>query len=71
LPNSKNKYASQCKEKVRLKTRQITVAFVNPIDKKQFAQILKQLYGPVTNGEGRAVNGIPEDWIIVENDERR
>jgi hypothetical protein len=51
--------------------RQITIAFEQPINATQLAHILHKLYGPVIMGEGKAVNGIPEDWILVENGERR
>jgi len=48
-------------------TRQITVAFDSPISMEQFAQLMKAVYGNPVIGLGRAVNGIPTDWIIVEN----
>jgi len=53
-----------------VRTRQITIAFETPVSKHQLAEILKKIYGPVIIGEGRVVNGIPEDWILVENDKR-
>lgn len=51
-------------------SRQFTVAFEQPIDTALFVAVLQKLYGPVVIGEGLAVNGIYENWIIVENGRR-
>lgn len=47
--------------------RQVTLAFEHPVNELVLAEILKQIYGPVIIGEGRAINGIPEDWLLIEN----
>ena len=48
-------------------TRQITVAFETPIDTHRLAEVLKLLYGDVVVGTGIINNGIPENYIFVEN----
>ena len=64
------KFAKQWR-KTELDYRQITLAFVTPINKYELAAILKKLYGDVIIGEGRFTNDLPEDWIVIENDKQR
>jgi hypothetical protein len=48
-------------------TRQITVAFETPVDTHRLAEVLRLLYGDVVVGSGILNNGIPENYILVEN----
>jgi hypothetical protein len=48
-------------------TRQITVAFETPVDTHRLAEVLRLLYGDVVVGSGIINNGIPENYILVEN----
>lgn len=53
-----------------MKTTQVVVGFQKPIDTKTLVKMLEELYGKgsVTVGHGMAVNGIPNDWIVVSNE---
>lgn len=51
-------------------TRQITVAFETPIDTHRLAEVLKLLYGDAVVGTGIINNGIPENYILVENKDK-
>jgi hypothetical protein len=53
-----------------MKTRQVVLGFQKPVDTRVLVQILEQLYGKgsVVIGHGSAVNGIPNDWIVVNNE---
>jgi hypothetical protein len=54
-----------------LNHRQITLAFTQPVNKYELAQILNKLYGSTMVGEGRFTNDLPADWILIENEEQR
>lgn len=53
-----------------MKTRQVVVGFQKPVDVKVLVKMLEELYGKdtVTIGHGIAINGIPNDWIVVTNE---
>ena len=53
-----------------MKTRQIVVGFQKPVDVNKLVKMLEEMYGKgtVTVGHGIAVNGIPNDWIVVNNE---
>lgn len=53
-----------------MRTRQVVLGFQKPVDTRVLVQVLQQLYGKdsVTVGHGSAINGIPNDWIVVNNE---
>lgn len=53
-----------------MKTRQVVVGFQKPVDVKTLTKMLEEVFGKgtVTIGHGLAVNGIPNDWIVVNNE---
>lgn len=55
-----------------MKSTQFTVAFHIPVDVQELYAILAHYYGVenIEVGEGRLVNGIPQDWIVVTNERR-
>jgi hypothetical protein len=52
------------------RTRQITIAFSNEVSVADVASLLRHKFGrnKVIVGKGKLVDGIPPDWIVVEND---
>lgn len=52
---------------------QFTVAFHNPVSVQELERILKQVYGPenVEVGLGLLVNGIPNNCLVVSNEQRQ
>lgn len=52
------------------RTRQITLAFNEEVSVADVASLLRHKYGrnKVIVGKGKLIDGIPPDWIIVEND---
>ena len=55
-----------------MSTRQVTVAFESPVEIRTIAMILQAVFKDKTIivGYGHMVNGIQENWILVE-DERK
>lgn len=55
-----------------MSTRQVTIAFESPVEIRTIAAILQAIYKDKTIniGYGYMVNGIHENWILVE-DERK
>lgn len=53
-----------------MKTRQVVVGFQKPVDTKTLVRMLEEVFGKgtVVLGHGQAVNGIPNDWIVVNNE---
>jgi 23S rRNA A1618 N6-methylase RlmF len=49
---------------------QFTVAFHQPISVQELYRILATYYGihNVEVGEGVLVNGLPQDWIVIDNE---
>lgn len=53
-----------------MKTRQVVLGFQKPVDTKTLVKVLEAAFGKdsVTVGKGQAVNGIPNDWMVVHNE---
>jgi hypothetical protein len=51
-------------------TRQVTIAFESPVEIRVIAMILKEVFKDKTIniGYGHLVNGIHENWILVEDE---
>jgi hypothetical protein len=56
-----------------VKTSQVVLGFQNPVDVKMLVKILQEVFGEGTTtvGQGQAVNGIPNGWIVVHNERQR
>lgn len=52
-----------------MSTRQVTIAFESPVDIRYLAAIIQHYYQntEITIGYGMHVNGIHENWIIVDD----
>jgi hypothetical protein len=53
-----------------VRTRQVVLGFQKPVDIATLVKLIEAAYGKgsVTLGQGQAVNGIPNDWIVVHNE---
>ena len=53
-----------------MRTRQVVLGFQKPVDIAALVKLIETAYGKgsVTLGQGQAVNGIPNDWIVVHNE---
>lgn len=56
-----------------MKATQFTVAFTEPISVRELYEILAAHYNinTVELGQGKFVNGLPHDWIVIHNERRR
>jgi hypothetical protein len=56
-----------------LKTTQITVGFSKPVPMYSIVKMLELTFGKgsVTVGEGQVSNGVPANWIVVDNERRK
>jgi hypothetical protein len=56
-----------------MKTRQVVIGFEKPINILILVKVLKEIYGEehVTIGAGQVTNGIPSNWIVVDNERRK
>jgi hypothetical protein len=52
-----------------MSTRQVTIAFESPVDIRHIAAIIQHYYPntEVVIGYGLHVNGIHENWILVDD----
>jgi hypothetical protein len=53
-----------------MSTRQVTIAFESPVDIRTIAAILQAVFKDknINIGYGYMVNGIHENWILVEDE---
>lgn len=53
-----------------MKTTQVTIGFSKPVPMSTLVKMLQTTFGKdtVTLGEGQVSNGVPTNWIVVDND---
>jgi len=56
-----------------LKKVQVTIGFAKPTALYSIEKMLELTYGKgsVTVGEGQVSNGVPANWIVVDNERRK
>lgn len=56
-----------------MKTSQVTIGFSKPIAMNSIVKMLELTFGKgsVTVGEGQVSNGVPANWIVVDNERRK
>jgi hypothetical protein len=56
-----------------VKTSQVTIGFSKPVIMYSVVKMLELTFGKgsVTVGEGQVSNGVPANWIVVDNERRK
>jgi len=56
-----------------LKTTQVTIGFSKPVPMYSIVKMLELTFGKgsVTVGEGQVSNGVPANWVVVDNERRK
>ena len=56
-----------------MKTTQVTIGFSKPVIMNSVVKMLELTFGKgsVTVGEGQVSNGVPANWIVVDNERRK
>lgn len=56
-----------------MKTSQVTIGFSKPVIMYSVVKMLELTFGKgsVTVGEGQVSNGVPANWIVVDNERRK
>ena len=56
-----------------MKTTQVTIGFSKPVIMYSIVKMLELTFGKgsVTVGEGQVSNGVPANWVVVDNERRK